>query len=158
MMKAGTLRARRRAETSIFKAYFLKKHVCSRSTAELRPREHHHRIRLAERISAQYINKKVFFSFISSDIFVVDGRTNINHGTWLARISRNIRSARCLVNIFLFWENTFRKLLFLPRRAWKVPVLCTFKSCIIISKVRLRKTKSRPVIGRPGLGLAWPDP
>ena len=46
-MKAGPYHARRGADTSIYGAYFLKKHVFSQSTANFRPREHHAVIRLA---------------------------------------------------------------------------------------------------------------
>ena len=62
-MKAGPYRARRGADTSIFGAYFPKKHVFSLSTAQFQPREYHAVIRLAERISVdKFSSKKAFCS------------------------------------------------------------------------------------------------
>ena len=65
-MKAGPYRARRGADTSIFGAYFLKKHVFSQSKAKFQPREHHAVNRLAMAFSVDKFSSKKAFCCPSS--------------------------------------------------------------------------------------------
>ena len=64
--EAGPYRARRGAGTSIFGAYFSKKHWFSPPTAQFRPREHHAVIRLATAISVHKFSSKKALCSLSS--------------------------------------------------------------------------------------------